>query len=256
MNASGLRITAAEAFVIGAESVTSCSVALRRRPSRGRGTATRACSTSARLTSISDMRCSLSSRLSVGARHRTLCRTAEGSATHARHHDRRTPTLHVEVEGDGPPVTVFAHGLTNSRNELAAFTPFLAGTKVRFDFRGHGLSSVPETGYRFADFARDLDAVAAAYGATRAVGTSLGRRRDHQPHRARARPVRTDRLPAPRGPGRAARGSSRLRPHRRAPGDALEGAGDRGDPVVARPGRSSTSARPGCASSTRCCGRT
>ena len=83
-------------------------------------------------------------------------------------------TLHVEVEGDGPPVTVFAHGLTNSRNELAAFTPFLAGTKVRFDFRGHGLSSVPETGYRFVDFARDLDAVATAYGATRAVGTSLG----------------------------------------------------------------------------------
>ena len=69
-------------------------------------------------------------------------------------------TLHVEVEGDAPPVTVFAHGLTNSRNELAAFTPFLAGTKVRFDFRGHGLSSVPETGYRFADFASDLDAVA------------------------------------------------------------------------------------------------
>jgi 3-oxoadipate enol-lactonase len=83
-------------------------------------------------------------------------------------------TLHVEVEGEGPPVTVFAHGLTNSRNELAAFTPFLAGTKVRFDFRGHGLSSVPENGYRFVDFARDLDAVATAYGATRAVGTSLG----------------------------------------------------------------------------------
>ena len=83
-------------------------------------------------------------------------------------------TLHVEVEGEGLPVTVFAHGLTNSRNELAAFTPFLAGTKVRFDFRGHGLSSAPETGYRFADFARDLDAVAAEYGATHAVGTSLG----------------------------------------------------------------------------------
>jgi 3-oxoadipate enol-lactonase len=83
-------------------------------------------------------------------------------------------TIHVEVDGDGAPVTVFAHGLTNSRNELAAFTPFLAGTKVRFDFRGHGSSSVPDSGYRFADFARDLDAVAAAYGATRAVGTSLG----------------------------------------------------------------------------------
>lgn len=83
-------------------------------------------------------------------------------------------TIYVDVDGSGDPVTVFAHGLTNSRNELAAFTPALAGTKVRFDFRGHGRSSVPETGYRFADFARDLDAVAAQYRATRAVGTSLG----------------------------------------------------------------------------------
>jgi len=84
-------------------------------------------------------------------------------------------TLHVEIDGDGSPVTVFAHGLTNSCRELAAFTPFLDGTKVRFDFRGHGRSSVPEPGaYRFADFARDLDAVASEHGATRAVGTSLG----------------------------------------------------------------------------------
>jgi pimeloyl-ACP methyl ester carboxylesterase len=84
-------------------------------------------------------------------------------------------TLHVEVEGSGDPVTVFAHGLTNSCAELAAFTPFAPGTKVRFCFRGHGHSSTPPAGtYAFADFARDLDAVAAAYGATGAVGTSLG----------------------------------------------------------------------------------
>ncbi len=83
--------------------------------------------------------------------------------------------LYVEIDGSGDPVTVFAHGLTNSCQELAAFTPFLEGTKVRFDFRGHGRSSVPEAGsYRFADFARDLDAVSDAYDATRAVGTSLG----------------------------------------------------------------------------------
>ena len=83
-------------------------------------------------------------------------------------------TLYAEVEGGGEPVTVFAHGLTNNRNELAAFTPLLPGTKVRFDFRGHGRSSSPATGFAFADFARDLDAVADAYGATVAVGTSLG----------------------------------------------------------------------------------
>jgi pimeloyl-ACP methyl ester carboxylesterase len=83
-------------------------------------------------------------------------------------------TLHVEVDGSGEPVTVLAHGLTNNRNELAAFTPLVTGTKVRFDFRGHGRSSAPPAGYAFVDFARDLDAVARAYRATRAIGTSLG----------------------------------------------------------------------------------
>jgi pimeloyl-ACP methyl ester carboxylesterase len=83
--------------------------------------------------------------------------------------------LHVEVEGDGDPVTVFAHGLTNSCMELAAFTPMAPGTKVRFCFRGHAHSGTPEPGhYRFADFADDVDAVATAFAATRAVGTSLG----------------------------------------------------------------------------------
>jgi 3-oxoadipate enol-lactonase len=83
-------------------------------------------------------------------------------------------TLFCEVDGEGEPVTVFAHGLTNNRNELAAFTPLVPGTKVRFDFRGHGRSSSPPDGYRFADLARDVDAVASAFGATVAVGTSLG----------------------------------------------------------------------------------
>jgi 3-oxoadipate enol-lactonase len=83
--------------------------------------------------------------------------------------------LHVEVDGAGDPVTVLAHGLTNSCMELAAFTPLAPGTKVRFCFRGHGHSGTPEPGhYRFEDFAGDVDAVATAFGATRAVGTSLG----------------------------------------------------------------------------------
>jgi pimeloyl-ACP methyl ester carboxylesterase len=83
-------------------------------------------------------------------------------------------SLHVEVDGVGEPVTVFAHGLTNSCRELAPFTPSLAGTAVRFCFRGHGHSSAPDSGYGFADLASDLDVVARGYGATNAVGTSLG----------------------------------------------------------------------------------
>jgi pimeloyl-ACP methyl ester carboxylesterase len=77
-------------------------------------------------------------------------------------------TLHVEVDGAGEPVTVLAHGLTNSCRELAPFTPSLAGTAVRFCFRGHGHSSAPEHGYRFEDLASDLDAVARAFGAPNA----------------------------------------------------------------------------------------
>src|SRR5436190_11910894 len=59
--------------------------------------------------------------------------------------------------------------------ELSAFTPLAPGKKIRFCFRGHGHSGTPDRGhYRFEDFAGDVDAVARAYGATRAVGTSLG----------------------------------------------------------------------------------
>lgn len=82
--------------------------------------------------------------------------------------------LHAEVEGEGEPVSVLAHGLTSSCLELARLTPFVPGTKIRFCFRGHGHSSSPERGYRFADFARDVLAVADAYGADVAFGTSLG----------------------------------------------------------------------------------
>lgn len=89
--------------------------------------------------------------------------------------DSGDATLHVEVDGDGSPVTVFAHGLTNSCMELAAFTPFAPGTKVRFCFRGHGHSSAPGPGaYGFADLARDLAAVSDAFGATCCFGTSMG----------------------------------------------------------------------------------
>jgi 3-oxoadipate enol-lactonase len=83
-------------------------------------------------------------------------------------------TLHVEVDGEGDPVGILAHGLTNSCGELAQLTPLIPGTKVRFCFRGHGHSSSPESGYRFSDFARDVAAVADEYGATYACGTSLG----------------------------------------------------------------------------------
>jgi 3-oxoadipate enol-lactonase len=83
--------------------------------------------------------------------------------------------LAVEVVGEGQPVTVLGHGLTGSSRDLALFAPFLPGTKVLFDFRGHGESERPPPGsYTMDHFAADVEAVAAAFGAKRAAGVSLG----------------------------------------------------------------------------------
>jgi 3-oxoadipate enol-lactonase len=97
--------------------------------------------------------------------------------------------LGVEVSGDGNPVTVFGHGLTGSRRDLQLITQFLPGTKVLFDFRGHGESEDPPAGsYSMQDFAADLDAVAREHGATCAGGISLAsgailRLLERDPHR-------------------------------------------------------------------------
>jgi 3-oxoadipate enol-lactonase len=83
--------------------------------------------------------------------------------------------LAVEVVGEGEPLTVVGHGLTQTRRDLALLAPFLPGTKVLFDFRGHGESERPgPADYSMDHFASDVDNVAAAFGATCAAGTSLG----------------------------------------------------------------------------------
>jgi pimeloyl-ACP methyl ester carboxylesterase len=83
--------------------------------------------------------------------------------------------LSVHVVGEGEPVTVMAHGLTSTYRDFEIFTPFLPGTKVLFDFRGHGDSECPPPGvYTTEHFARDVDAVAKEYKATCAAGVSLG----------------------------------------------------------------------------------
>jgi len=83
--------------------------------------------------------------------------------------------LFVEVLGEGEPVILLAHGLTGNRNELAIFAPFLPGTKILMDFRGHGESGRPPAGaYTFEHLAWDLEAVADAHGATVVAGGSMG----------------------------------------------------------------------------------
>lgn len=86
----------------------------------------------------------------------------------------RIAGVEVTVLGSGRPVTVFAHGLGGSSVEtrpLAARTP---GTRVLLTFRGHGASAAIEGGWTYDDLADDLEEVASAFDATRAVGLSLG----------------------------------------------------------------------------------
>jgi 3-oxoadipate enol-lactonase len=83
--------------------------------------------------------------------------------------------LAVEVVGEGSPVTVVGHGLTGSRRDFLLLAPFIPGTKVLFDFRGHGESEAPPPGrYSMDHFAADVDNVATAFGANALVGVSLG----------------------------------------------------------------------------------
>jgi pimeloyl-ACP methyl ester carboxylesterase len=80
----------------------------------------------------------------------------------------------VGAFGPAGPVTVFAHGLAGSIPETRPLGSAVNGRKVFFHFRGHGRSASPPGRWTYADLARDLRAVADLYGATRALGVSLG----------------------------------------------------------------------------------
>lgn len=84
--------------------------------------------------------------------------------------------VHLErlIAGVGEPVTVFAHGLANGIGATRPLGSAVAGSKVFFQFRGHGRSDAPPGPWTYADLARDLRAIADLSGATRAVGASLG----------------------------------------------------------------------------------
>jgi pimeloyl-ACP methyl ester carboxylesterase len=83
--------------------------------------------------------------------------------------------LNVVRSGSGEPVTVFAAGLGGTVPETRTLGSGVAGTRVFFDFRGHGASGVPADGdWSYAALTGDLRAVADATGATRAVGMSMG----------------------------------------------------------------------------------
>jgi hypothetical protein len=82
--------------------------------------------------------------------------------------------VHATLLGAGAPVTVLAHGIGGSVAETRPLAAKLAGTRVLLEFRGHGRSDALPGGWDYDLLADDLLAVAAATGATRAVGLSLG----------------------------------------------------------------------------------
>lgn len=82
--------------------------------------------------------------------------------------------LETLVVGRGDPVAVVAHGLGGSIDETRPLASGIGGTRVFYAARGHGGSPLGAEPVSYAVLARDLDAVAAAHGATRAMGVSMG----------------------------------------------------------------------------------
>jgi pimeloyl-ACP methyl ester carboxylesterase len=83
-------------------------------------------------------------------------------------------TLEYLVSGEGEPTTAFAHGIAGGIPDTRPLGSGVGGRKVFFQFRGHGRSDPPGDGLSYADLAADLRAVADEFGATRALGVSLG----------------------------------------------------------------------------------
>lgn len=84
--------------------------------------------------------------------------------------------LWVERLGDGAPVSVWAHGLTGSTDEIRPLAAATPGTRFLMDLRGHGDSESPpeSAGYDHPAMRLDVEAVADHVGATRAFGISTG----------------------------------------------------------------------------------
>ncbi len=83
-------------------------------------------------------------------------------------------TLEYLVSGEGEPTTAFAHGIAGGIADTRPLGSGVTGRKVFFQFRGHGRSDPPADGLDYADLAGDLRAVSDEFGASRALGVSLG----------------------------------------------------------------------------------
>ncbi len=78
------------------------------------------------------------------------------------------------VTGAGAPVTVAAHGLGASLAETRPLVGGVTGTRVLYEARGHGGSPLPPGPFDYRVLGEDLEQVADAHAATRALGVSMG----------------------------------------------------------------------------------
>ena len=92
------------------------------------------------------------------------------------HLETAETVLEYDVFGSGAPVTLFAHGIASSIEDVRFLGSGVAGSKVFFHFRGHGGSGVPEglDAWGYPALARDLRHVADHVGAVACVGVSMG----------------------------------------------------------------------------------
>ena len=104
-------------------------------------------------------------------------------------------SLHYEISGDGPWLTL-SHALAADHKMWDAQVTALSGQFriLRYDLRGHGLSSVPPSPWTFADLVNDVLALWDHLGIERShfVGLSLGGMIGQ--YLALAAPERIDRL--------------------------------------------------------------
>lgn len=82
--------------------------------------------------------------------------------------------LEVLVTGAGAPVTLLAHGLGASLAETRPLASGVPGTRVLYSAQGHGRSPIGAGPLTYGVLADDLLAVADEYGATQALGVSMG----------------------------------------------------------------------------------
>jgi len=76
--------------------------------------------------------------------------------------------------GRGEPATVVVHGLAGSIDDTRPFASGVTGTRWFVHLRGHGGTGSPDTPWTYAGLALEVAAVAAATGASRGVGASMG----------------------------------------------------------------------------------